>query len=186
MKNKAVDVQNYHFQPQDKLFFDTNIWLIVFGPQEPRNIKKIRIYSSAFQRILKAKSKIYIDVLVVSEFINTYARQKWYLKKLDQNLAEKYKESFKKFRNSSHFIPIAQQIATDTRRILQFCQKIEDGFGKLNTNRLINEYASGNHDFNDQVLGELCRSKGLKLITDDGDFKGEEVPILTANRKLLI
>ena len=186
MKNKVVDVQNYHFQPQDKLLFDTNIWLILFGPQEPRKTKRINIYSSAFQSILKAKSKIYIDVLVVSEFINTYARQKWNLKKLDQNLAEKYKESFKNFRNSSHFKPIAQQIAADIKRVLELCHKIEDEFEKLDTNRLISEYAGGNHDFNDQVLRELCKNRRLKLITDDGDFKGEGIPILTANRRLLI
>lgn len=185
MKNKAVDVQNYHFQPQDKLLFDTNIWLIVFGIQEPKNTKQAEAYSSAFQRILEVDGKIYIDILVVSEFINTYAKQEWYLKKLNPNFAEKYKKSFKKFRDSSHFKPIAQQIAADTKRILQFCQKIEDGFDKLDTNRLINKYAGGNHDFNDQILIELCKSRGLKLITNDGDFKGEEIPILTANRRLL-
>lgn len=178
-------MEDYRFRPQDKLFFDTNIWLILFGLQEPKNSNKIRIYSSAFDRILKAKSKIYIDLLIVSEFINTYARQKWRLKKLDGNLSEKYKESFKKFRNSSHFKSIAQQIGDDTNRVLRFCHKIEDEFEKLNTNCLIDEYTYGNHDFNDQVLRELCKSRKLKLITDDIDFKGEEIPVLTANKRLL-
>ena len=37
MKNKAVDVEDYHFQSEDKLFFDTNIWLLIYGPQEQKN-----------------------------------------------------------------------------------------------------------------------------------------------------
>jgi len=44
----------------------------------------------------------------------------------------------------------------------------------------------GNSDFNDLVLVELCRSKGFMLVTDDGDFKGKGITVLTANRRLLI
>jgi predicted nucleic acid-binding protein len=50
---------------------------------------------------------------------------------------------------------------------------------------LIDEYAAGNSDFNDQVLTTLCKRSGLKLVTDDGDFKGRGIPIITANQKLL-
>ena len=33
--------------------------------------------------------------------------------------------------------------------------------------------------------GNFARDKGLKLVTDDGDFKGQGIPILTANNRLL-
>jgi hypothetical protein len=52
---------------------------------------------------LSAKSKIYIDVLVLSEFINTYSRTQW-------KFVARHIESFKAFRNSSHFKPVAQEI----------------------------------------------------------------------------
>lgn len=45
--------------------------------------------------------------------------------------------------------------------------------------------AAGISDFNDQVLTTLCKRSGLKLVTDDGDFKGRGIPIITANQKLL-
>lgn len=49
----------------------------------------------------------------------------------------------------------------------------------------MDEYEDGGSDFNDQIIRELCRSKGLKLITDDGDFKSQGIAVLTANQRLL-
>jgi hypothetical protein len=56
----------------------------------------------------------------------------------------------------------------------------------LDTKSLIDDYGDGKSDFNDLVLVELCKSKALKLVTDDGDFKGKDITILTANKKLLV
>ena len=55
----------------------------------------------------------------------------------------------------------------------------------LEMNDLLDDYAVGGFDFNDQVIAQLCKDKGLTLITNDGDFKGQDVTILTANRRLL-
>ena len=52
-------------------------------------------------------------------------------------------------------------------------------------NALLNDYATGDYDFNDQVITEICKNNGFTLITNDGDFKTQEIPILTANAKLL-
>ena len=48
-----------------------------------------------------------------------------------------------------------------------------------------NEYALGESDFNDQILIDLCRRQGLKMVTDDGDFKGQDVSVITRNQRLL-
>lgn len=175
MANYAISVEDYNFRQTDDLFLDANIWLFIYGP--PQNRYKTDVYSSAFRRILEAGSKILVDVLVISEVINTYARTKW-----------RYsysKMKFKKFRNSSKFDPIAKEIADDVRRIVGHCSRIESGFGFVDIGRLIDEYEAGRSDFNDQVIRELCRSKGLKLITDDGDFNSQGIAVLTANQRLL-
>ena len=75
---EVKEVEYYRFTSNDRLFLDANIWLLFYGPQIPRDTW-VDIYSQAFARILAAQSPIYIDVLIVSEFINTYARQKWQL-----------------------------------------------------------------------------------------------------------
>ena len=127
-----------------------------------------------FNDILNANSQIYIDVLIVSEFINSYARLKW-------KLVASHIKSFKAFRNSSYFKPVAQDIAADAKRVVDHCSRIESGFATLTIVDLLTEYAAGESDFNDQVITEICKSNGLTLITNDRDFRSQEIPILTAN-----
>ena len=178
MTNNAVSVASYNFKPDDELLLDTNIWLFVYGPQKPGNAR-VAIYSQALAKILAAKSRIYIDVLIVSEFINTYARLKW-------NVLGKPRADFKRFRNSQDFKPIAQGVADDIQRVLNHCSRVDNGFKELDIDELIAEYGAGNSDFNDQIIAALCKKNGLKLVTDDGDFGGQGIPIVTANKRLLV
>ena len=43
-------------------------------------------------------------------------------------------------------------------------------------NDLLDDYAVGGFDFNDQVIAQLCKNKGLTLIKNDGDFRGQGIP----------
>lgn len=171
---KPVTVLNYAFKPGDRLLLDTNIWLFVHGPNKP-NDRRVEVYSQALKDMITAKSQIYIDVLIVSEFINRYARMKAGFKN----------KNFKKFRQSKGFEPIAKEVAGRVREVLKHCNRIESGFETLKINTLIDEYARGKSDFNDQIISSICRKQKLKLVTDDGDFKGRGFPVLTANKKLL-
>jgi len=178
MTHKAMSVNSYSFTSRDQLFFDANIWLFLHGPQQSPVPQRVKTYSQAYKRILSAKSKIHIDVLIVSEFINSFARIMW----KNSSAAT----DFKRFRNSRHFKPTAQNIAAEVKSVLQHCTPIESGFSLLEMDGLLNDYASGGSDFNDQVISEMCKSNGLTLITNDGDFKGQGIPILTANKRLLV
>lgn len=170
-------VTEHNFTQEDKLFLDANVWIYMYGPQKPGD-RRGEIYSKEFDRILKAESQIFIDVLVVSEFINRYAKIKHDL------LAPCSK--FKDFRNTPDFKLVAQDIAADVRNnILNHCFLTESGFTTLGMDDLLNEYSTGDFDFNDQVITELCKTNGLTLITNDADFKCKDIPILTANNRLL-
>jgi len=177
MPNNASAVANYNFKSEDRLFVDTNVWLFVYGPQKPRDAR-VATYSQALKRILDAQCRIYIDVLIVSEFINTYARLKWYV-------MGKPHANFKQFRKSADFKHMAQDIAADVRRVLKHCERIENGFEALDIDGLIGEYAAGDSDFNDQVIASLCTTRALTLITDDADFGLRGIHVVTANKRLL-
>ena len=155
MRYKAGEVRHYNFTAQDKLFLDANIWLYLYGPPKPRSYWR-SIYASVFNRILRAKSRIYIDVLVVSEFINAYARLKW-------RDASSYPNTFKTFRSSSDFKTVAQDIATHVQQIMKHCARIESGFTMLPMDDLLADYISGDSDFNDQVITEICQNNGFTL-----------------------
>ena len=181
MPSKAQDITAYEFKDSDRLLLDTNVWIFVHGPTTPGN-KRVTIYSNALKRILAAESTIHIDVLVVSEFINRYARLRHSVLKETAGAPA----DFKQFRRSADFKPVAQDIADAVRRVLKDCARTESLFSTLDIDALVDEFEKGDSDFNDQILTELCRNKGWKLVTDDGDFKGCGVPLVTANKTLLV
>ena len=176
MELDATRVENYEFDPGDEFFLDANIWLYIYGPQKPLDWK-VETYSWTLGRILEARCRIFIDILVISEFINTYSRIKSKL------VAPKI--NFKKFRKSPAFKSVGKEVTDNAKRVLNHCSRIESGFAGLRIGDLLNDYSKGDLDFNDQVITELCRLKGLRLITHDGDFRGQGIPILTANNRLL-
>lgn len=178
IKTKAVE--KYEFTNRDRLFLDANIWAYIYFPRNP-NDRWTAVYSRMLDRILRAKSRIYVDVLIISEFINTYARTKW---RLNDSDTKKFRE-FKEFRDSADFKPVAMEIADNVKRIIKHCKLLESGFKRLDISAVLDDYAAGTSDFNDQVIGELCRVNELTLITNDRDFRGRNAPILTANPKLL-
>ncbi len=198
MNHKAIPLEQHNFTLKDKLFLDANIWLYLYCPQGSRD-NWVDIYSDVFDRILDAESQIYIDVLVVSEFINTFARQEYELAKEGLELAKQECEltereyelsklhlsSFKNFRNTPDFEIIAQGIAAAVKQIMKHCSRVESCFTTLGMDDLLTDYETGNFDFNDQVITEICKNNGFTLITNDSDFKTQEIPILTANAKLL-
>lgn len=177
MRTKALDVRQYSFTSHDELLLDANIWLYLYGPQRPGD-KRTAAYSQAFAKILSARSRICINVLIVSEFINTYARLQW-------GINGKPLGDFKKFRNSQDFKPIAADIAAAVNLVLKHCTRIESEFATLDTGQIISEYETGDYDFNDQIIAAICRKKGLKLVTHDSDFHAQGISVLTMNPKML-
>jgi len=175
--SQISDISSHSFSKSDKLFLDTNIWLSIYGPMTFTQ-KRASTYSKAILDIRKFGCAVFIDILVVSEFINSYAR--WEYK---QSLT-KYK-TFKDFRKSSSFTGIAKDISNNVKRIINQCKRCGYDFVKEDIEKLLTEFGYGDFDYNDQIFTEICKSNGLILVTDDGDFKGLGLNILTANNRLL-
>lgn len=179
MPTEIFRVDSYEFAESDELFMDTNVWLYVYAPQAPDD-KRTRVYSRALASILSAKSRIFIDAMVLSEFINRYSRLAYNLFKAAGSTID-----FKEYRQSPDFKPVAKDIESSVRRILKHCHRTESGFSDCDIDSLLAKYGEGDSDFNDQLMVELCKSKCFKLITHDHDFKNCGVTVLTANNRLL-
>lgn len=180
MSSDIVLLRDYYFSDSDALLVDTNIWLYLYGPQAPKDWRP-RVYSQALKWILKARSTMYVDVLVLSEFVNRYARFEYDLWKTAFGT-----DDFKTFRKSPDFQPVGKAIAAAARRIIKQARCIETGIESMDMNLLLNDYEVKCPDFNDRIIVELCRKNGLKLLTHDGDFKDSGIPVITANRRLLM
>lgn len=179
--SNAIDITVHKFAETDKLFFDTNIWLSLYGPQGAPNDPRTQIYSNALAKAMRAKSQIWVDVLVVSEFINRFARIEYDIQYPNRS----HRPDFKRFRNNPDFQPIGQAIAAAVRSILKLAARIESGFSVIDINVLLTEFETSPRDFNDQILTGLCLANNLILVTHDSDFKDKGVNILSANRKIL-
>jgi len=175
--NEIKDISSYSFSKDDRLFLDANIWLSVYGPMAYQR-RRMSIYANAIRDIRQAGSFVFVDVLIMSEFINAYAR--WEYKQLASR-----PNNFKDFRKSSDFVTIAEDIAVNAKRIIKQCQRCDSDFVSINIEELLTEFKKGKSDFNDQIFSEICKNKGLVLVTDDGDFKDSGLTILTANSRLL-
>lgn len=174
------DIATHQFKKEDPIFFDANIWIYILGPQGAPNDARTRTYSAAFNRLIKAECKLYIDVLVLSEFANRYARLEYATRDANGQYVD-----YKAFRNSQDFAEVAQAIADSMRRILEHSIPIESGFSDLNHSAFASQLENGSCDFNDMVITALCVSNSFFLVTHDSDFEDEDVSILTANGKLL-
>ncbi len=181
--NNAKNIRSYSFQPTDRLFFDTNIWLDINNPFGNEIGEKVRVYSNAYREIITHGIKIFIDVVVLSEFINRTAHLS-YAQWVEESPNRKEIE-FKKYRSTSDFANTKKVIETAAQTILIDCKPIETGFSSFNLTALISNYCLGQYDFNDLVIVETFKAHHLVLVTDDADFQGSSIPILTYNRKLL-
>ena len=195
MSNQVYRISEYRFSNTDAILFDANIWLYIYGPPGNRYPRLQSTYTLALRRIrsvlrctLRAlialriahRGRIFLDVLVMSEFINAFFRF------IYNELPEARKPAeFKTFRDSDQFKPLAAKIARKAEKILDKCELTESGLTSVNLRGIVREYAAGESDFNDRMLAELCKTKELKLVTHDTDFSGDNLTIITANRRLL-
>ena len=176
MSFKAHDIRTYGFKSEDKLFFDANIWMFIHGPYSKPG--RTQAYSNALPKISNAGSSIHVNAMILSEFTNRYAR-------LEQQSTVGASKNFKVYRSSPEFKAVAPIIAGGVERILRMCQVVESGFTIIDKKPFLNRLQTGNYDFNDLVIAELCRNNNYILVTHDGDYRGFDVEVLTSNPALL-
>ena len=175
MNAARYDITSYTFDPSASYFLDTNIWFLVFGPPPPGD-PRVRVYSDAVKRLRASGAPTLIDALVVSEFANTWARFEF--RRVRGTV-------FKSFRNSFAFKGVAQDIAVSLRSILAIAKPTGTAFANISLAPVLATFEAGGADFNDLLIVETCRSKSCVLVTDDGDMKNIDVPLVTGNQVLL-
>lgn len=164
--NKIQDISGIIFSNNDNLFLDANVWLSIYGPSA-MNRWRTKSYSNALLRMRNAKAKLFIDILVLSEFINRYARWEHKQSAIKDN-------SFKSFRQSSIYCKVAADISSDTKRIVKQCHLCNHSIDSFDINNMLDDFSAGNCDFNDQVINNICYKNGFKLVTDDADFNASD------------
>lgn len=178
MSNNFTNLRTHKFQKGEKILVDTNVWMLTHGPIA-MTMARTQIYSNSLRDMRTYNCNIYVDGLVISEFVNAFARYEYNILPSKSRPAK-----FKDFRNSSAFLPIAQEISINVNKILKISRRCESNFSSVDISSIISDFSSGHYDFNDLLLEDLCKTQGMKLLTDDADFSGKGIDILTANNKV--
>jgi len=177
MKNKAFDARSHAFLDSDSILVDANIWLYLLGPASV-SPRWTAVYSGVFKRIDSAGSDLFLDTLILSEFINRFAR-------IEMQRIQPGQSNFKAFRDSNDFQAVAQSIESQVNVMLSLCRPIDHPFSEWNLSDLLKDFSTGTVDWNDQLIVENCRKHSLALLTNDGDFTHGGISVFTANTKLL-
>lgn len=160
-----------------QLFFDANVLLYLFGgnPSTWTNT-----YSSIFSQCLTMGNGLCVDVFVLSEFINRFLHIE-YEKYLKNNNLNRQQVNFKGFRSQQDGIQASQDVELIVKgTILNRFSLV----GKLFDTASILSINLVNSDFNDELIIRTCQEHQCVLVTNDADFSGANVDILTANTKL--
>lgn len=168
------DAASYPFTSSDKIFFDTNIWLMLNPPAVSPNNRDVEKYSKTARNIKKASASVYLNSTVISEYINRFARIRIEHVKRDLNIQDEL--TFKDFREGypAMFRRIASETANNVRGILRF-PNIEISDCRFTLDLLqehVDWFAGGETDWCDQIIAEECRDNGYSLLTNDKDFLG--------------
>ena len=179
MNNKVCDLASYSFSPDEKILVDANIWLYLFPAPGGEKRFFVKGYSKAFFALISAKAQPVLDPMVLSEYLNRYCRIEW-----EGNYKSTY-PFFKDFRKSKDFGTVAATAQSYALKILQCCRVHSTQADELDLKQALTALASGQIDFNDALLVNICKKQNFKLMTNDADFQCGGIEVLTTNPKLL-
>lgn len=175
-----INSSDFSLKTLDSFFFDTNVWLLLFGDIANFQKKEQSEYSRLLQSILSRDCTVFLTSNVISEFSNVLLRKSyndWQSK--DENVGKGLKNGFVAGRS---YLEQVEVISNLINKILDLpcVQRIPDNFNSVQMDRILERFQS--IDYNDAYIAEICQSKSLKLVTNDRDFfyLKEEIDIISA------
>lgn len=181
MTSKIIDASRYGFSKEDRVLVDANIWLYLFGPKPPDSAPA-RSYSAVLKVLQTAGAQLFLDVLVLSEFVNRYVRDQHRVLAVP---GATISGDFKTFRDSADFIPVAEAVHRSVMLIGKFARPVDHMFTKVDLPALLGEFAKGSKDFNDDLIAEACKLHGFALLSNDADVVQAGITLFTTNPRLL-
>ena len=165
--NKTSD---YTVSGNDSLFFDTNVWLHIYGPIAKTRTKEQQEYSSILRQALSRNAVIFITSQVISEYINVVLRmgfKSW--KSQTGEINAQYKDDY---RPTQHYLDTLQDAKDQVNTILAttIVQKLPDSFNSLSVDSIMNRMDSF-CDYNDSYFIALCEKGTMTMVSDDADMK---------------
>lgn len=178
MSEKTFDARKGLQFLGEGLFFDTCVWLSIYGP-DSREHK--RCFSDLYAEAIRKQVPIFINDFVVSEFHNRSI-------KIDYRLSFNDDQNFSRFksrRKSGNLSDILESARDTCLNIIDECSFNLSFSNIRQVNNYLSTCAAGELDFTDSVIEADCSRRNLTLVTSDGDYACSQIPIITDNKHLL-
>lgn len=176
----GINLSTYTPKFNDQFFFDTNVWLLLFGSVANYQKNDQKVYSIFLSQLLTRDSSIFISSLILSEYANVQLRRDFNNWKLKSGIADpQYKKNFvgtQEYKNS--VVVITQELNNIVK--LPIVVRTSDNFNALNIEHIFSDFEL--LDFNDACIAEMSRINNYKVVTNDTDFiqVADKIDILSA------
>jgi predicted nucleic acid-binding protein len=180
--SRRIIIGREEFVPtkDQKFFFDTSVWLHMYGPRLDTRDPNTIAYSRLYKNILEADASVVIDYLVVAEFANRYLRD--YHRFLKET--EAVTDNWKQFRKTTEYQSCVQGLSDELYHVLQAAKKLPLEYDLGDLSSWVDEFAAREVDFNDVVYWKTCIQHKLIFVTHDADCHFMDIDIVSANRRL--
>ncbi|WP_158584933.1 PIN domain-containing protein [Brevundimonas sp. LPMIX5] len=169
--------KNLHKCSNTAFLFDANVWLSISGPYEDRISQRASAYSNFYKRVLASGGRVVLPKVVISEFVNKAVHMQAMVAKFE-------KARGVKIHDAAAYDEWIKEACDLTFHIVNDNIRVPDGFDSLDISACINRAEAGGIEFNDVLIAELCRRDGYVLVTDDADYSGYDIDIVTFNQRL--
>lgn len=162
-----------------KIFFDANVLIYIFWPNLNPNLNHwSKYYTLTFRYLLENRNPIFIDFIIVSEVVNRVFKIKY-----DNYIKENKYLKFKEYSNNQDGRDTLSDVFAILKDdILTRIEIVGKGFSKADIDNLLVVDTMG---FNDKAIASICKENNFVLLTNDRDFKGTDIDILTSNPAIL-
>lgn len=163
--------------------FDANIWLFLNGYSNEAR-EKTNVYSEAYKRLLNNENTIVVNDYVLGEYCNRSCKIEYENQRNSSEAPEQF-PSFKRYRGTREFLPVMESVRDTCLNIIDDCEFLPVGAGHYKIADVLKRFCDGALDFSDLIAADYCLAEKIVLMTDDFDFAGTPIEIITANRRLL-
>jgi len=179
-------------------FFDANAWIAALKSTGSIAVDvHERAYVDFFEAIVSLHNhkgtpqakrvkhfpKFVMCSLLMSEIINAYMRQVAMKVFYGENHYQQF--NFKKdYRGTADYSAKLKSLISDLMAFEDFIDIHDDDFKKIDPFSIIHMLNADN-DFNDFYYFYYLQGKGIPIITNDGDFIFQDLPIITTRKNLL-
>jgi hypothetical protein len=178
-KTDIIDTKSVSIRGQ-RVLFDANIWILINGFGADSAKHRANLYSATYKTLLAGENRIVTNDYVLGEVFNRCAKLEYAIhKQTDPTIPP-----MKVYRQTAAFAPALESVRDTCLNILDESEFVSVCGDHYKIGEVVSGCCSQCADFTDLVLIGFCRQENLYVMTDDADYSGSGIGIITANKKM--